>query len=98
ALNPTSAQKPAGYWVVLPGKDHRFGTRDDKIVKIRKAIYQASTKTVTLTPASRLAAGSSVELVVSGTTTKVHPVDVWGRPIDGNKDGKPGGNYVDPIG
>jgi hypothetical protein len=98
ALNPTSAQKASGYWLVLPGHDHRFGTKDDKIVKFRKAVYQASLDTVTLTPAARVSATSVVELVVSGSTTKPHPTDIWGRPIDGNKDGVPGGNFVLIVG
>jgi hypothetical protein len=98
ALNPTSATKVSGYWLVLPGHDHRFGTKDDKIIKFRKAVYQASLDTVTLTPAARVSATSAVELVVSGSTTKPHPTDIWGRPIDGNKDGVPGGNFVLIVG
>ncbi len=98
ALNPTTAQKAAGYWVVLPGRDHRFGTRDDRIVKFRKAVYEASSDMVKLAPGTRLAANSSLEIVVSGSASKPHPTDVWGRPIDGNKDGAPGGNFVATLG
>jgi hypothetical protein len=98
ALNPATAQNPAGYWVILPGHDHRFGTRDDRIVRIRKAAYQAGSKTVKLTPAARLSDASSIELGVSGSLSKPHPTDVWGRPIDGNGDGAPGGNFVVIVG
>jgi glucose/arabinose dehydrogenase len=97
ALNPATAQKSAGYWVVLAGRDHRFGTRDDQTVRIRKAVYQPGRNTVTLTPGARLSAKTSIELVVSGSTSKPHPTDVWGRPIDGNKDGAPGGNFVEVL-
>ena len=85
----TTAQKASGYWVVLPGRDHRFGTRDDRIVKFRKAVYQGSSETVKLTPDCAMAANSSVEIVVSGSAAKPHPTDVWGRPIDGNRMARP---------
>jgi len=52
---------------------------------------------VTLTPGARLAANTTMELVVSRSTSNRHPTDVWGRPINGNKDGAPGGNFVEII-
>jgi hypothetical protein len=98
ALTASTAQNPAGYWLDLAGKDHQFGTGDDRIVHFKKATYQASTNAVKLIPKGRVAANTYVELVVSGSTSGVHPTDVWGRPIDGNNDGSPGGNYVAVFG
>jgi hypothetical protein len=34
------------------------------------------------------------QVVASGSTTGAAVRDIWGRPIDGNHDGQPGGNEV----
>jgi hypothetical protein len=98
ALDPASAQNAAAYWLVLPGRDHRFGTRDDRRIRVRAAVYSGSTHTVTLTPRARLASRTVFQVVVSGSTTGAAVRDIWGRPIDGNHDGQPGGNDAVALG
>jgi hypothetical protein len=98
AVDPASAQDASAYWIVLPGRDRRFGTRDDRRVRIRAASYDAASHTVNLTPRTRLTARTVMVLVASGSTTGAAVRDVWGRPIDGDRDGHPGGNAVTPLG
>jgi hypothetical protein len=50
ALNPAQAQNLAAYQLVTPGRDKKFGTRDDKRVALASARYDGSTHTVTLIP------------------------------------------------
>ena len=60
--------------------------------------YDAASHTVTLTPRTRLAARTVMQLVASGSTTGAAVRDVWGRPINGDRDGHPAGNAVTPLG
>jgi hypothetical protein len=94
ALDPASAQNPAAYWLVLPGRDHRFGTRDDRSIRVRAASYDAATNTVTLRPRGALSSRMAIQVVVSGSTSSAAVRDVWSRLIDGDLDGQPGGNDV----
>jgi hypothetical protein len=94
ALDPAAAQVPTAYWLALPGRDHRFGTRDDRRIRIRTASYHGATHTVTLRPRSVLSSRMSFQVVVSGSSTSAAVRDVWGRPIDGDRDGQPGGNAL----
>jgi hypothetical protein len=50
ALNPAQARNLAAYQLVTPGRDKKFGTRDDKRVALASARYDGSTHTVTLIP------------------------------------------------
>jgi hypothetical protein len=74
----------------MAGRDKKFGTRDDKNVKLASTTYNASAYTVTLIPKQALNKTQLQQL-------RIRPVsltDSFGRPIDGNHDGQPGGNAV----
>jgi hypothetical protein len=99
-LDPATAADPAAYWLVLPGRNHRSGTRHDRLIRGRAVSYDAATHTVTLTPKASLSSRRAIQVVVSGSMSGAAVRDVWGRPIDGDRDGQPGGNAevaVDPI-
>ena len=96
-LDQAAARNLAAYWLVLPGRDRRFGTRDDRRIRIRAASYNAAAHTVTLTPKVLVSRRMILQLVVSGASSGAAVKDVWGRPIDGDHDGQPGGNYVVPF-
>lgn len=94
-LDANSIKNLASYTLVAAGRDKKFGTKDDTKYKMSKVSYNASTKTLTLTHAKITLTGD-LQLTVSGsgsTTLK----DRGGNAIDGNRDGKAGGNAVIKI-
>ncbi len=93
-LDAASAKNRAGYWLVLPGRDRVFGTRDDRRVRFRTAAYAVGANTVRLVPSVRLTTRQAFEVVAVGSGSKGSVRDIYGRPIDGNRDGQPGGDSV----
>jgi hypothetical protein len=93
ALDPRPAQDPGGYHLVAAGKDKRFGTRDDKPITLVSAMYDAASHRVTLTPRGQV---MNQALRLSITASGV--LDTQERPIDGNGDGQPGGDFAATLG
>ncbi|MFO0907349.1 MAG: Calx-beta domain-containing protein [Isosphaeraceae bacterium] len=89
AIDSTRAQQLANYKLAAAGRDRRYDTRDDVITRFRSASYNATARTVTLTPVNRtIALTSPLQLrVIAGGLT-----DTLGRALDGNHDGAPGGD------
>jgi hypothetical protein len=90
ALRADTANSPANYSLWLAGKDKKFGTKDDKHVKLRTPVYDEAENTITLTPKGRLAAATKRQLRVNGSAI----LDLLNRPLDGNRDLQPGGDFV----
>jgi hypothetical protein len=103
-LDVICARRLSNYSLVLPGRDRRFGTRDDRVFRFRAARSQQQTlpdrlgvlSTVTLTPASRVRVNRPVQLHVRGTLPE-GLTDRSGRWLDGSHDGHPGGNFPATI-
>ena len=57
------------------------------------AVYTGSNNQVTLTPRGTLNLTKPEELIVNAALV----TDALGRPIDGNDDGQPGGDYIATI-
>ncbi len=89
ALDAVSASDRTAYTLIDPGRDRRFGTRDDRTVRIVAARYDDALHQVTLSPAKRLYAFQQFQLVVNAAKVR----DASGNNLDGNGDGLPGGNY-----
>ena len=86
-LNAASAQNVDGYAII---------GRDGQHVAIASAVYDASTRSVTLSPVTRLNVHYAYNLIVRGTGTD--PVeDQVGDAIDGANDGKTGTDYQTKI-
>jgi hypothetical protein len=98
SVDPTRAKNLKNYVLVNAGKDRKLGTKDDVKVAIKKATYNATTRTVTLTPSGPAAYNIAYQLTVQATNQATGLIDSRGKLIDGNKDGKPGGNYVGRFG
>ncbi len=94
-LDPASAGDLANYTLIGAGRDGRFGTRDDQAIRLRSASYSATNRQVTLNPASRLLLRSRYKLVLKGSAGGL--ADRSGRLLDGNGDGKAGGDHVRVI-
>jgi hypothetical protein len=91
ALDSARAQNLGDYHLVAAGKDKKFGTRDDKAVALGLASYDSSAHTVT--PRGKVPKGS-LQLTITATGS----LDTQGRPLDGNRDGQPGGDFQVVLG
>jgi hypothetical protein len=75
------------------GKNGSFTAKNAKIAKLKSAAYNGATNTVTLTPKKPFALTKSVQRVVYGTGSSGLQ-DTYGRFIDGDHKGTPGGDAV----
>ncbi|MDG3004921.1 Ig-like domain repeat protein [Paludisphaera mucosa] len=95
-LDPAAASNAANYQILGPGRDGRLGTRDDRPIPLRDAVYDAATRSVTLRPTERLYLyGRSLLAVRAGVGAGV--VDLAGNALDGDGDGRPGGDFVSVV-
>lgn len=92
-VDPNSSQNLGAYRLVTAGRDRRIGTRDDRGAAFRSATYDAATRTVTLTPRARVLPRGALQLTIIAASI----LDTQQRPIDGNRDGQPGGDYLTPL-
>jgi hypothetical protein len=92
ALEPGPAQNLGDYHLVALGKGKKSGA-GGKPVALASASYDPAAHTVTLTPRGKVPA-QSLQLTITAAGTR----DVQGRPLDGNRDGQPGGDAVVTIG
>jgi hypothetical protein len=92
-LESAQAQNTAEYRLVKAGKKGLFTAKHAKLIKLRSAVYNGSSDTVTLSPNKPFALTKPVQLQVIGEPPSGLD-DTLGRPIDGNHDGQPGGNAV----
>lgn len=93
ALDRLQAENTSRYKLRTAGRDRRFGTADDGVVPIKQATLSPSGMRVRLTLSRRLAPLGTYRLVLSGTNPNAI-TDTAGNPLDGDRDGRPGGNYV----
>ena len=92
-LNPTQADSTTNFQLKNPGRRGLSTAKNAKAIKLRSAVYNSATTTVAITPKKPFTLAKPVQLQVSG----VPPTgleDTFGRFIDGNDDGQPGGNAV----
>jgi cyclophilin family peptidyl-prolyl cis-trans isomerase len=90
-INPAAVPTMSQYRLATAGRDRRYGTPDDGVTALRSAVYDATTRTITLTPRTpfRLSATAN-RLTIHGDGL----LDGFRRPIDGDRDGKPGGTFT----
>jgi hypothetical protein len=88
ALEPAPAQNLTDYQIDAPARSKRFGTRYTKAVKLASATYSPTAMTVTLVPRGTVP-NQPLQLTIVAAGT----LDAQGRPIDGNRDGQPGGDF-----
>jgi uncharacterized repeat protein (TIGR01451 family) len=95
-LNAASAQRVSNYSLVTKGTNGTFGSAGSKTIDISSAAYNASTRTVTLSPKTRIPLTESVQLTVVGTPPN-GVQDTNGVFLDGAHTGSPGSNFVTVI-
>ncbi len=83
------------------GRDHRIGTRDDILVGLQSAVYNAPTQSVTLTTTRPIPLNWAIQVAVNQATdvpsAGVGVANLQGALLDGNGDGSPGGAFVGTI-
>src|SRR5262249_47367898 len=87
------AQNTAEYRLARAGKRGSFTARNARLIKLRSAVYNGASDTVTLTPKKPFALTKPVQLQVSGQPPSGLD-DTLGRLIDGNRSGQAGSNAV----
>ena len=90
ALNAGAARNLGVYHLDQASRTKKGGTQYNKPVALASVSYNASTDTVTLLAKSKLNLAKPEELQITASQLP----DVYGRPLDGNDDGQPGGDFV----
>jgi RHS repeat-associated protein len=93
ALAPAAAGNLAGYHLVALGKAKKGGKPSGKPVGLTSAVYDPVLHTVTLTPRGSVAK-KSLQLTINATAA----LDAQGEPIDGDRDGRSGGDFQATFG
>jgi hypothetical protein len=93
AVNSGEADSTATYRLAAPGKKGSFTAKNATVIKFKSASFNVATDTVTLIPKKPFTLSKPVQLVVYGVP-QAGLQDTFGRFIDGNHDGQPGGNAV----
>jgi hypothetical protein len=97
-LDPGRAGRLANYRLVAPGRDQAFGTRDDRAIRLRSVGVGSDARTVTVSPVPRLGLrGRRFLLAVAGTAPD-GLTDQAGNPLDGDRDGRAGGDFATTFG
>ena len=92
ALSAAAVQNRLSYQLVIPAKAKKSAhgrIPPGKKVVLASAVYNASAHTVTLTPKAKLPTGMLQLTIIASAV-----FDAEGRPIDGDRNGQPGGNFV----
>jgi uncharacterized repeat protein (TIGR01451 family) len=85
-LDPVRAQSRGNYLIAALGGPKRA-------IRIKAALYNAATETVTLRPARRLDSRKRFRLTVVGAGS-IGVADIFGNLLDGERTGHPGSNFV----
>jgi hypothetical protein len=93
ALQPGPAASLADYHLVASGKAKKGGKPSSKPVALTSAVYDPVMHTITLTPKGTVA-NKTLQLTITAAGT----LDAEGRPIDGNRDGRAGGDFQATFG
>jgi hypothetical protein len=75
------------------GGDDSFNEGNEHVIDLRISVRSQEPTVLALTPATPLRAGETYVVRVSGSQP-IAAADLQGRPIDGDADGMPGGDFV----
>jgi cyclophilin family peptidyl-prolyl cis-trans isomerase len=93
AVNATQAGETQIYRLALPGRKGSYTARNAPIIRLKKAVYNAQSDTVTLQLRTPLALTKKAQLRIDGLPP-LGLTDSLGRLIDGDHNGAPGGNAI----
>jgi hypothetical protein len=92
-MDAASVENLANYRLVAAGPDHRFGTQDDRAIRIKSVHYDAAAYTATIRPRHRLPLRRTFQLTILGSPP-TGLKDTAGEFLDGAGTGQEGSNYV----
>jgi subtilase family serine protease len=87
---PLNGAGNLGAYKLLSGQTKRGVTTFKTVVPLASVVYSSTALTVTLIPAGKLNLSKPEQLRITAALL----TDTYGRPLDGNYDGQPGGNFV----
>lgn len=88
-LNATTVSRLSNFQIISSaGRDKRFGTKDDVLLKVASVKYNVATRTITIVPSGRLIVSATGLFTIRA----IGLTDSLGRAIDGNRDGVAGGD------
>jgi RHS repeat-associated protein len=93
ALNPTEAAGTTIYRLATAGKKGSYTAKNAGVIKIKKAVYTASSDSVALTARKPFTLAKPVQLQITGTPP-AGLQDAEGRYIDGADNGTSGSNAI----
>jgi RHS repeat-associated protein len=93
SLNAGKADALAAYRVTTAGRKGLFTSKDAKLVTLKSALYNARTDSIVLVPRNAFRLTRPVQVRISGSS-RFGLTDRFGRFIDGNHDGRAGGDAV----
>ncbi len=91
-MDPAWASVPRMYRLRVAGRDQRFGTRDDRDMRIVTASYDPLARSVFLRAAGRIGLAQPVQLLVNGGVRSTS-----GVLLDGNGDGWAGDRFAGMV-
>ena len=98
AVNPAQAAFVTTYRLATAGKGGSFDSKKGvKLIKVRSAVYDATSHSVTLALVKPFVLKKPIQLRINGLAPSGLD-DPFGRLIDGDHDGRPGGNAVALLG
>ena len=92
-VNPDQANQLAIFRLATAGKRGSFDAKNAQILKLRSIRYDAATATITLTLLRSFRLAKTVQFRINGSAP-AGLIDASGRLIDGDHDGRPGGNAI----
>jgi hypothetical protein len=95
-MDVARAEDPANYRLVWAGRDHRLGTKDDRVVRIRSARYDAASQSVTLRLMHRQPLRRTLWLTVGGSSPG-GLTNAAGTPLADVGPGRPGSRQAVPL-
>jgi len=93
-MDPALASASSAFRLTSAGRDRRFGTRDDRALRLRSTTYDPATRTLRLVPAGKFWPRRPLRLQIDAASGVA---DASGTALDGNLDSRPGGSYLGPA-
>jgi hypothetical protein len=89
ALDTSDPQNPGAYHLIPVSRSSNVSPRGTKPIALGAVTYDPQAHTITLMPRGKVP-HQPLQLSIDAALV----LDSQGRPIDGNRDGRPGGNFV----
>lgn len=90
-MNVSVVQRGGNYLLEAPGPTGRLDGVRNLPIPLKSVVYNAETNSVVIVPGRRISLHTPVKLTINGDLAGLYSAE--GIMLDGNDDGRPGGNY-----